>query len=107
MACENGSEDWVQKPLNDIQWVATARERLQSISWFTKCLKDPLSRLANREEPGLRFGHIREHVMHVLLSYSKTDLVSRIRKVVTESDPNSRHRFLETGSSGPGSWSQW
>jgi hypothetical protein len=30
--------------------VAKARERLQSLSWFMKCLKEPLSRLANREE---------------------------------------------------------
>ena len=31
-------------------WVATARERLQSLSWFMKCLKEPLSRLANHQD---------------------------------------------------------
>jgi hypothetical protein len=30
--------------------VATARARLQSLSWFMKCLKEPLSRLANKQE---------------------------------------------------------
>src|SRR5271166_4555669 len=44
------SEHWVQDRLEDVAWVG--RERLGSISWFMKCLKEPLSRLANREELG-------------------------------------------------------
>jgi len=43
------SDDWVQARLRDTAWVATARERLQSISCVMKCLKELLSRLANRD----------------------------------------------------------
>jgi hypothetical protein len=44
------SDQWVQSRLADAVWVKKVRERLQSLSWFMKCLKEPLSRLANRRD---------------------------------------------------------
>jgi REP element-mobilizing transposase RayT len=44
------SKEWVEWRLRDAKWVATARERLQNLGWFMKCLKEPLSRLANRQD---------------------------------------------------------
>ena len=44
------SETWVEWRLKDAKWVATARTRLASLSWFMKCLKEPLSRLANKHD---------------------------------------------------------
>ncbi len=43
-------EQWIQERLDDAPWIAKTRERLQSLSWFMKCLKEPLSRLANRQD---------------------------------------------------------
>ena len=43
-------QTWIQARLNNSEWIATARTRLASLSWFMKCLKEPLSRMANRED---------------------------------------------------------
>ncbi len=44
------SNDWVKWRLKDAAWVAKARQRLQNLCWFMTCLKEPLSRRANRQE---------------------------------------------------------
>jgi len=44
------TEAWVNQQLQKPERVKQTRERLQSLSWLMKCLKEPLSRLANREE---------------------------------------------------------
>jgi hypothetical protein len=44
------SDEWVQGHLLNPAWVARARQRLQSLSWLMKCLKEPLARLANRQD---------------------------------------------------------
>jgi hypothetical protein len=44
------SNAWVEWRLKDAAWVAKTRERLQSLSWFMKCLKEPLARLANLQD---------------------------------------------------------
>ena len=43
-------EQWIQERLDDAPWIEKTRERLQSLSWFMKCLMEPLSRLANRQD---------------------------------------------------------
>jgi len=44
------SQDDLERLASDPLWVEQKRERLASLSWFMKCLKEPLSRKANREE---------------------------------------------------------
>jgi hypothetical protein len=44
------TDTWVAAMLQDELWVATARERLNSLGWFMKCVKEPLARLANKQD---------------------------------------------------------
>ena len=40
----------VDQRLSDAAWLASARERLASLGWFMKCLKEPLARMVNKAE---------------------------------------------------------
>ncbi|MBC8357168.1 MAG: transposase [Planctomycetes bacterium] len=41
---------WVAQRAQDAEWIEKARGRLASLSWFMKCLKEPIARRANRED---------------------------------------------------------
>ena len=41
---------WIDHQLKDTKRVAAMRERLSSLGWFMKALKEPLARMANKED---------------------------------------------------------
>ena len=43
-------QTWVDKLLKDDATVATYRQRLRDLGWFMKALKEPLARMANKED---------------------------------------------------------
>lgn len=44
------SQAWIDEKSTDAEFVTRARQRLANLGWFMKCLKEPLARLANRED---------------------------------------------------------
>lgn len=43
-------KELVAQRLSNLEWIAETRARLGSLSWFMKCLKEPLSRMINKAE---------------------------------------------------------
>lgn len=43
-------EPWIAARRDDAAWVAKTRQRLGDLGWFMKCLKEPLAKMANRED---------------------------------------------------------
>ena len=44
------TDAWVEDPLKDAKWIAETRKRLNDLGRFMKCIKEPLARIANRED---------------------------------------------------------
>jgi len=44
------NQAWIDHQLKDTKRVSAMRERLSSLGWFMKALKEPLARLANKED---------------------------------------------------------
>jgi hypothetical protein len=44
------TQAWLDEKLADADFVARARQRLANLGWFVKCLKEPLARLANKQD---------------------------------------------------------
>jgi hypothetical protein len=44
------SQEWIDAKVADRDWIAKTRKKLASLSWFMKLLKEPLARLANKED---------------------------------------------------------
>ena len=44
------TEEWIAQKVADNAWIARTRKRLAKLGWFMKCLKEPLARMANKED---------------------------------------------------------
>ena len=44
------TEAWGKEKRSDARWIRRTRERLANLGWFMNCLKEPLAKMANRED---------------------------------------------------------
>ena len=44
------TDEFLKLKADNAAWVATTRKRLSSLGWFMKCLKEPLARMANKQD---------------------------------------------------------
>ena len=85
------SKEWIALRLKDMQWVAKARERLQSLSWFMKCLKEPLARLADRQDDkrgAFQTRRLRSHCRRLPLVFLEVGRQAEAMPAVTPEFPD-------------------
>jgi hypothetical protein len=44
------TEEWIRQKIENKGWITRTRKRLAKLGWFMKCLKEPLARMANKED---------------------------------------------------------
>ena len=44
------SADMIAARVGNVAWIVETRVRLTSLGWFMKCLKEPLARIANKQD---------------------------------------------------------
>ena len=44
------TDEFLKLKADNAVWVAATRKRLSSLRWFMKCLKEPLARIANKQD---------------------------------------------------------
>ncbi len=44
------TDEFLELKADNAAWVIATRKRLSSLGWFMKCLKEPLARLANKQD---------------------------------------------------------
>ncbi len=45
------TEAWIKQKVSERKWIKKTRQRLANLGWFMKCLKEPLARMANKQDP--------------------------------------------------------
>ena len=44
------TDEFLKLKADNVAWVEETRKRLSSLGWFMKCLKEPLARMANKQD---------------------------------------------------------
>ncbi|SIO56089.1 hypothetical protein SAMN05444166_5183 [Singulisphaera sp. GP187] len=94
------AEERVRRFAADASWIDQARARLGDLGWFMKCLKEPLARLANREDGCTgafwegRFRSVAVHDDEALLAVAAYIDLNPVAAGAAETPEDSEHTSL-------------